>query len=151
MPSGADGPPGRAVRLRASLPLPVAPETAWRIWSVVEDWPRWDATRSRDARWLEGAPWTVGARLRIGRRPGRFDCELVEIDPPRRVTWIGGFAGIRGRHSFGFLPHAGGCLMVSDEIFDGPGANLLAPVIRWAWSRQMGAFREWARAADDRS
>lgn len=134
------------MRLRASLPLPLPPEAAWRRWSVVEDWPRWDAARSRDARWLAGTPWTVGARLRLGRWPGRFDCEVVAADPPREVTWVGRFAGLRGRHSVGFLPHPVGCLMVSDETFSGHCAGAIAPVIRWAWSRQMGAFRDWAAA-----
>jgi hypothetical protein len=64
-----------------SIPVPAAPEHAWRVWSRVEEWPSWDWLGSADARWLEGEPWTVGARLRVGHRPGRLDCVIVVANP----------------------------------------------------------------------
>lgn len=134
--------------LVGSLPVPVPPERAWELWSRVEDWPRWDWLGSADARWLEGEPWTAGARLRVGHRPGTFDCVVVSARPPREVVWEGRGAGIHGRHAFRFLPHPAGCLVQTAEVFTGRGARALTPLIRWFWGRQLRAFRAYAvRAA----
>ena len=129
-----------------SLVVPVPPERAWALWSRVEDWPRWDWMGSADARWLEGDPWTVGARLRVGHRPGTFDCVVVRARPPEEVSWEGAGFGFAGRHVFRFLPHPGGTLVQTEETFTGRGAPLLRPLIRWFWRRQLLAFRRWATA-----
>lgn len=125
----------------ATLPLPASPERAWRVWSRVEDWPRWDPFGSASAQWLSGEPWTEGARLRVGHRPGAFDCVVVAARPPAEVAWLGRAAGIEGRHAVGFLPHPRGCVMRMAETFEGRGARALRPVIRLAWGRQMRGFR----------
>ena len=124
-----------------SLPLPAGPEEVWAAWARVEDWPRWDWMGSASARWLEGEPWSVGARLRVGHRPFTFDCVVVEARPPERVTWVGRGAGIEGRHTFRFLPHLDGCLVEMSETFTGRGAQALRPLVRWFWGRQLGALR----------
>jgi len=124
-----------------SLPVPASPERVWAAWSRVEDWPRWDWMGSADARWLEGEPWTLGSRLRVGHRPWTFDCVLVEARPPERVAWVGRGARIEGRHTFCFLPHPDGCLVEMSETFTGPGARMLRPLVRWFWGHQLGALR----------
>lgn len=124
-----------------SLPLPAGPEEVWAAWARVEDWPRWDWMGSASARWLEGEPWSVGARLRVGHRPFTFDCVVVEARPPERVTWVGRGAGIEGRHTFRFLPHPDGCLVEMSETFTGRGAQALRPLVRWFWGRQLRALR----------
>ena len=124
-----------------SLPMPVSRDAAWAAWSRVEDWPRWDWMGSADARWLEGEPWTVGARLRVGHRPWTFDCVIVEARPTERVTWVGRGAGIVGRHTFRFLPYPAGCLVEVSETFTGRGARMLLPLVRWFWGYQLRALR----------
>jgi hypothetical protein len=96
---------------------------------------------SAGARWLAGEPWTVGARLRVGHRPWTFECTVVVVRPPHEVVWEGRGLGIHGRHAMRFRPHPSGCLVETAEIFTGPGARLLRPLIRWFWRRQLRAFR----------
>lgn len=129
-----------------SLPLPVPPEHAWQEWSRVDDWPRWDWMGSASARWLEGEPWALGSRLRVGHHPLAFACVLVESRPPEAVAWASRGAGIHTLHAIRFLPHERGCLMRMEETFDGPGARLLTPLVRWFWGRQMRAFRRHVAA-----
>jgi hypothetical protein len=124
-----------------SLPVPVSPEEAWASWSRVEDWPRWDWMGSASARWLEGEPWAPGSRLRVGHRPFAFDCLLVESRPPETVTWASRGAGLHTMHVWRFLPHPQGCLMEMSEEFDGRGARLIRPLVRWFWGYQLRAFR----------
>jgi hypothetical protein len=131
------------LRVRGELPLPVSPERAWEVFSRVEDWPRWDWMGSRDARWLSGEPWTLGAVIRVGHRPFTFDGVITVADPPREVVWEAGGAGIQGHHSWRFVPHGDGCLIQSVETFRGPGARLLRPLVRWYWGRQMRSFRRF--------
>ncbi|MGD9694247.1 MAG: SRPBCC family protein [Thermoleophilia bacterium] len=135
------------LRVTGSLVVPASPERAWAVWSRVEDWPRWDWMGSAGARWVSGAPWTVGSVLRNGHGPGRFDCLLVRADPPREVSWEGGGFGIRGRHTFRFLPDPGGCRIESSEVFTGIGARSMRPLVRWFWRRQLMAFRRHLVAA----
>jgi hypothetical protein len=127
--------------------IPVEPERLWALWSRVEDWPRWEWMGSADARWLEGEPWTVGSRLRVGHRPWTFDCVVVEADPPRRVSWEGRGLGFHGRHCFRFAPHPRGTLVEQRETFTGVGAPLIRPVIRWFWRHQFRALERWATGA----
>jgi uncharacterized protein YndB with AHSA1/START domain len=136
------------LRVAGELPLPVSPERAWQAWSRVEDWPRWDWMGSADARWLEGERWTVGAILRTGHRPRTFACILVVVQPPGEVTWEAGGLGIRGRHTFRFLPRGEGCVMRMEETFTGRGARLMRPLVSWFWRRQMLAFRRHLAGMD---
>jgi len=138
------------LRVAGELPLPVPPERAWRVWSRVEDWPRWDWMGSADARWLEGEPWTAGARLRVGHRPRTFTCVLAVVQPPGEVTWEAGGLGITGRHTFRFFPSGDGCVMRMEETFTGRGARLMRPLVRWFWRRQMLAFRRHLAKLDGR-
>jgi hypothetical protein len=130
-----------------SAVIPVEPERLWALWSRVEDWPRWEWMGSADARWLEGEPWRVGSRLRVGHRPWTFDCVVVEADPPRQVSWEGRGLGFHGRHRFRFAPHPRGTLVEQRETFTGRGAPLIRPVIRWFWRHQLRALDRWATTA----
>lgn len=100
----------------------------------------WDWMGSASARWLEGEPWTLGARLRVGHRPFTFDCTLVEARPPRTVTWVRRSAGIDARHTSRFLPHPDGCLVEMSETFERRGARLMRPLVRWLCGYQLQAL-----------
>lgn len=134
--------------LVGSLPVAASPERAWELFSRVEDWSRWDWVGSADARWLAGEPWSEGARLRVGHRPWTFDCTVVRARPPAEVIWEGTGAGIHGRHRFSFLPHPRGCLVETAEVFTGPGARRLKPLIHWFWWRQLRALRRHVERAE---
>jgi hypothetical protein len=140
----------RAIAWRATVRVPVSPERAWALWSRVEDWPRWEWLGSADARWLRGEPWTPGARLRVGHRPGTFECVVTRADPPREVEWEGRGLWLHGRHRFRFLPHPEGTLVETTETFTGFGVPLLRPLIRWFWRRQLRSLGEWIARSEDR-
>jgi hypothetical protein len=129
------------LRVVGELPLGCTPERAWAVFARVEDWPEWDRLGSLHARWLGGEPWTVGARLRLGRRPFTFDGVVVSADPPREVAWEAPGLGIRGHHAIRFPARPGGCAMQGAETFTGPGARALRPLVRWYWRRHMLSFR----------
>ncbi len=136
------------LRVVGELPLPCSPERAWELFARVEDWPRWDRLGSRDAGWLDGDPWTVGARLRLGHRPFTFDGVLVVADPPREVVWEAPGFGIQGHHAFRFPERPGGCAIQSAETFTGPGARTIKPLVRWYWRRHLMSFRAHVAAEE---
>lgn len=134
--------------VRGSLPLPLPADEAWAVFAPVERWREWDWKGSADARWLEGPPWTVGSRLRVGHRPFTFDCVVVEADPPESVAWEGRGLWFHGRHTFAFTPApGGGCVVEQREVFTGHGARLLRPLIRWFWHHQLTALAGACRAS----
>lgn len=129
------------LRVVGELPLPCDVGRAWDVFRRVEEWSHWDWMGSADARWLEGEPWTVGARLRLGHRPFTFDGAVVVADPPHEVVWEAPGFGMAGHHAFRFTPREGGCVMQSAETFRGPGARSIRPLVRWYWRRHMLSFR----------
>lgn len=131
------------VRWIGSLRVPVHPRTAWDLFSRVEDWSRWDWLGSADARWVGEPGWQPGGIVRVGHRPFTFDCEIVRVDAPHSVTWSGGGAGVSGEHTFRFLPDPAGCLVRSDEVFQGLLVPFMRPLVRWYWHRHLRAFRGW--------
>ncbi len=99
-----------------------------------------------DAAWVGGAEWAPRSILRTGHRPFTFDCEIVRVDPPHEVAWRGGGLGTTGTHVYRFLPHADGCLVQSDEVFEGLLVPVMRPLVRWYWGVHLRAFRDWCAA-----
>ena len=123
--------------------MPVDPARAWALFSVVEDWSRWDWLGSADAAWVGDAGWEPGHVVRNGHRPFTFDCEVLWVDAPRAVAWRGAGAGTTGTHVFRFHPHPDGCLVQSDEVFEGLLVPVMRPLVRWYWRRHLMSFRRW--------
>ena len=144
-PGAAEGRERRRT-LAGSIPVAASPERAWQIFSRVDDWPLWDWFGAAEAAWVAGEPWAVGSVLRLGHRPIAYDCVIVEVDPPRQVSWMAGVAGMRGRHTVRFEPHADGCLVVTRGEFAGPAVRLARPAARWCWRRSLRGFRDWVAA-----
>jgi hypothetical protein len=62
-------------------------------WKLFSDWRRWQRFSDiyGDIRWLSGAPWTTGSRMRIVLvRPERtaVDHVIIACAPGNRVGWI---------------------------------------------------------------
>ena len=133
----------RRVRWIGSLVVPVDPDRAWALFSEVADWSRWDRLGSADARWVGEPGWAPGHIVRNGHRPFTFDCEVLRADPPHEVAWRGRGVGTTGTHVFRFLPHAEGCLVESDEVFEGFLVPVMRPLVRWYWRRHLTSFRRW--------
>lgn len=99
-----------------------------------------------DACWVGRSGWEPGNVLRTGHRPFTFDCEVLRVDAPREVAWRGGGYGTAGTHAYRFLPHPEGCLVQSDEVFEGLLVPVMRPLVRWYWGVHLRAFREWCAA-----
>ena len=85
------------VRLHRELPAP--PEKVYRAWLDPDLLRRWLAPGGLEVTRAEVEP-RVGGRYRIwhadaGTDVGGFDCELVELEPDRRIVWRWGFVGPR--------------------------------------------------------
>jgi len=134
------------MRVIGSIPVEVRPAEAWERFRDVSRWRDWDWMGMADAGWVAGSPWQRDSMLQVGHSPFVFRCRILFCDPPFEVVWAGAGLGIETRHTYRFLPHPRGTLVVSDEVFAGRGARLTRPVVRWYWRRHLHGFRRWVEA-----
>ena len=83
------------VRLERTIPAP--PDQVYRAWLDPEVLRRWLAPGGLEVSRLE-LEARVGGRLRVwhaeaGSQVGGFDCEIVELEPNRRLVFRWGFVG----------------------------------------------------------
>jgi hypothetical protein len=113
-----------------AIDVAASPESCWKVLADLGSWTRW-FPRARYAAVLGGQsdPWRVGGRFEI-----LFDFgisvsvkpEVREVDPAKRVRWVGRGWGIEGDHAYTFEPHAPGLTRVtSHEEFSGMGSRLI--------------------------
>ncbi len=126
-----------ALTIQHSRRIDAQPETVWEQFGDVASWPRW-LPIIRGARWLDGEPWTDGARLRMAMAVGPaslgVDVTIANASPPLSVAWAAGRLGVRSLHTWTFTPDNGGTLATSHEALDGPmpqmlGVRALRPMI----------------------
>lgn len=119
--------------IRTELPA----ERVWAVLIDAADWPRW-YSNARDVvldpghdRLADGLSfhWTTFG-LRVASTVDQFE-------PARRLGWTGKGRGSAGYHRWELTPTAdGGCLIVTEEVQQGPLARLLAPLVRRSIERQ---------------
>jgi hypothetical protein len=83
------------------------PQHVWRVFQEIEQWPRWDPSAIRSARWVSGAPWTKGSRFEISvTKPMSYTItpEILEVEPPIFLHWRGKGSGVTGEQFFIFKP-----------------------------------------------
>jgi hypothetical protein len=83
-------PGAQLIRVEYSASTRAEPALTWKLFS---DWRRWQRFSDiyGDIRWLSGAPWAAGSRMRIGLvRPQRtsVDHVIIACAPGERVGWI---------------------------------------------------------------
>lgn len=131
----------RRVTVLGTMPIAAPPAAVWQVFADVPRWREWDWLGLADAGWVRGDAWAVGSVIRVGHRPFTFDCRLVRVDPPRAITWSGGGMGVDAHHTYRFLPHPGGCLVVSEETFAGRLARTILPLVRWYWHHHLRGLK----------
>ena len=108
--------------------IAASPEEVWEQFSDVAAWPSWIPT-FRGAEWVEGEPWTDGARLRmamgIGSATLGVDVTIMNVDLPHSIAWTGRRFGVTSIHTWTFTADRDGTIMTSDEVFDGAAPQLL--------------------------
>jgi hypothetical protein len=104
------------------------PEACWAVFCDLATWPSW-FPMLRQARC--DLPWRVGGTLELtfgaGAGPGlSVRCLVEEVDPARRVRWVGGRLGVRGNHAYTFDVNSPGLTRVtSHEDFSGAAMRLI--------------------------
>ena len=84
-----------------------APQHVWRVFQEIEQWPRWDPSAIRSARWITGTPWTQGSRFEISViKPMAYTItpEIIKLEPPIFLHWRGNGGGVVGEQFFIFKP-----------------------------------------------
>ncbi len=146
----------------ASQETPLPRAKLWAAWADLTRWPAWSAPMVESARWVGPPGWRKGARfeqqLDLGPRdfPGESfgpfnwlvraagrrtaQAQVVAVESGRSVGWRGGAQRpgrrwFRTYHVWTFQDMAGGGTLVTDvEVFDGPLAGLLKPIVRRHWN-----------------
>jgi hypothetical protein len=112
-----------------AIDVAAPPEAVWRVFSDLGSWPRWfpflRATPRGELR--------AGAEISLafgagppGIPPLPVRVTVAELEPHKRVRWVGGALGIKGDHMFEFSVNIPGLTRVtSRECFSGLGSRLI--------------------------
>ncbi len=91
----------------------------------LERWPEWNSV-CIESRWTSGEPWAVGAafsmRLRMARRPVRFNVHVIDYDPTDGVAWESTVLSVTGTRRFSFAAASDGedTLVTDEKTFHSP-------------------------------
>jgi hypothetical protein len=94
-----------SLTLEYVLEMNATPDAIWRVFEQIEQWPRWDAEALKSVRWVNGTPWTRGARFEMQiTKPVAFTLtpEIVEVAPPVYVRLKGSGKGVHGEQHYIF-------------------------------------------------
>jgi hypothetical protein len=111
-----------------AIDVKAAPEAVWRVFADLSAWPKWFPF-CKSARNLDG-DWRLGSHMEIVFHAGPVGMpvtvELQELEPPRRVRWVGGRMGMSGNHFYTFSVNSPGLTRVtSHEEFSGLATRLI--------------------------
>ncbi len=115
------------------IDVAASPEVLWSCFTDTDKWPQWFPALL-EIEWIDGIPWTMGARFRqvvqfgfpLGRVRGI--ATISEISASPYVAWEGKVAGIDAIHGFRFDATPSGTEVLSRHEFYGSLA-LLARVL----------------------
>lgn len=130
-------PSNSPVLARNEISTTLSAEQVWPVLIAAADWPRW-YDNARDVvlepghdRLADGVgfTWTTFGM--------RVTSAVDQFVPARRLGWTGKGRGSAGYHRWELTPTAdGGCLIVTEEVQQGPLARFLGPVVRRSIERQ---------------
>jgi hypothetical protein len=118
-----------------AIDVSATPEACWKVLGDLTTWPHW-FPRLKWASTLNGDsdPWRIGGRFQIAFDFGiavTVRTTVEELEPARKVRWVGTGFGITGNHSYTLHSHRPGLTRVtSHEEFTGLGARLMTARIR---------------------
>ena len=114
-----------------------SPQRVWALQTDVDSWPAWRSDVSRAE--LEG-DLAVGSVFRW--RSGGFSVvsTVREVEPERRLVWMGKALGTRAVHSWVFEAREGGVLVRTEESFEG---WLVRPLKGTMQRTLEGSLRTW--------
>ena len=111
------------------IDVAASPEVLWSCFTDTDKWPQWFPALL-EIEWIDGIPWTMGARFRqvvqFGFPLGRVRAiaTISEISASPYVAWEGKVAGIEAIHGFRFDATPSGTEVLSRHEFYGSLALL---------------------------
>lgn len=125
------------VSVKESIEIRARAEDVWEVFSRVAEWPRW-WEGCLEAEALHSLK--KGAQLRLsfkfGLLPLKFTVTVTKCDPPYELAWIGRGGGLKGVHSWWFLPKGNNTVVTQCEEYSGPG------LVPFFLAGQVGAARK---------
>jgi hypothetical protein len=128
------------VSVKESITIRADIRDVWDVFSRVEEWPSW-----QDGCLEAAAPQSLkrGAQLHLsikfGFVPIKFPVTIIRCDPPYELTWIGRGGGLKGVHSWRFVPDGEKTQATQCEEYSGPG------LVPFFLAGQVGAARRMFR------
>jgi hypothetical protein len=113
------------------LQMPAEPEVVWAWLCRPGLWPSY-YSNAKLIKHLAG-PWPaleLGSRFRWWSFGAFVNSEVVEFEPPGRISWDAKVLGGRGYHGWVLRPQNGGTFARTEETQKGPGIQVVKPVLR---------------------
>jgi hypothetical protein len=112
------------ITLHNSLSTSASPETLWRHFSDIAQWPATVPSIIGSAKWESGEPWRSGSRFSmklLKPMPVYFSPEVLEAAPPNTAHWIARGTSVTAEQWFSFDLQPDGTTRISArQNFDGP-------------------------------
>ncbi len=113
------------------LQMPAEPEVVWAWISRPDLWPSYYS----NAKFIKhlGGSWPMlelGSRFRWLSFGAFVTSEVVEHEPPERISWDAKVLGGRGYHGWLLRPQDGGTYVRTEETQKGPGIQVVKAALR---------------------
>jgi len=130
------------LQFRAEVPVNVTPEEVWAYFTDLSKWPAWSPI-CRECTLRDGVELGLGSvlqmRLRFFGMTFTGEVTVVEFEPPHKITWRSVRPRAKIEHTYLFLPHKHGTLLVNEETLTDVARWLRWPM--WLWLRGMNLSR----------
>ena len=113
------------------LQMQAEPDVVWAWLCRPDLWP----TYYSNAKFIKhlGGAWPelkLGSRFRWWSFGAFVTSEVVEYEPPERISWDAKVPGGRGYHGWVLRPASGGTYVRTEETQKGPGIQVAKPLLR---------------------
>jgi hypothetical protein len=114
-----------------AIDVAATPEACWRVFADLSTWPEWFPL-CKHAPHADG-DWRIGGKLELQfdvGMPVSVTVTVEELEPGKRVRWVGGRLGVAGNHWYSFSVNSPGLTRVtSHEEFTGMATRFLPRVV----------------------
>ncbi len=92
------------------------PETVWNLLTDINNWPK-SNPKVKNVNF--DGKLTIGNTFKWKAGPGSITSTFQEINPPKRIVWIGKTLGIKGKHVWTLKPQDNKTVVTSQESWEG--------------------------------
>jgi uncharacterized protein YndB with AHSA1/START domain len=109
------------VKSKREIEIAAAPEAVWDVLTRFERWPEWNPQVKSMS--FDG-PLAPGSEFRWKAGPGTIVSTRQQVEPPRRITWLGRTMSIKAVHEWRLEPRDGETFVETEETYFGLVARL---------------------------